>query len=146
MTFVRLLPLSIAAMSSWSLHQLDIKNAFFHGDLAGEVYMEQPTGFVAQGESGLVCRICRSLYGLKQSLEPGLASLAMWYRSSVWLGVHQTILSSIIIHHTSSRECIYLIVYVNDIVMTSNDQDGIRKLKHLFSHFQKKTWGNSSTF
>ncbi|RVW39503.1 Retrovirus-related Pol polyprotein from transposon RE2 [Vitis vinifera] len=63
---VRLL-LSMAAMCSWPLYQLDIKNAFLHGDLAEEVYMEQPPGFVAQGESGLVCRLRRSLYGLKQS-------------------------------------------------------------------------------
>ncbi|RVX06403.1 Retrovirus-related Pol polyprotein from transposon RE1 [Vitis vinifera] len=63
---VRLL-LSMAAMCSWPLYQLDIKNAFLHGDLAEEVYMEQPLGFVAQGESGLVCRLCCSLYGLKQS-------------------------------------------------------------------------------
>ena len=60
--------LSIAAtMCSWSLYQLDIKNVFLHGDLAEEVYMEQPPGFVAQGGSGLVCRLRRSLYGLKQS-------------------------------------------------------------------------------
>ncbi|RVW94848.1 Retrovirus-related Pol polyprotein from transposon TNT 1-94 [Vitis vinifera] len=63
---VRLL-LSMAAMCSWPLYQLDIKNVFLHGDLAEEVYMEQPPGFVAQGESGLVCRLRRSLYGLKQS-------------------------------------------------------------------------------
>ncbi|RVW53512.1 Retrovirus-related Pol polyprotein from transposon RE2 [Vitis vinifera] len=63
---VRLL-LSMAAMRSWPLYQLDIKNVFLHGDLAEEVYMEQPPGFVAQGESGLVCRLHRSLYGLKQS-------------------------------------------------------------------------------
>ena len=47
---------------------MDIKNVFLHGDLEEEVYMEQPLGFVAQGESSsLVCRLRRSLYGLKQS-------------------------------------------------------------------------------
>ena len=59
--------LSMAAMCSWPLFLLDIKNVFLHGDLAEEDYMEQPTGFVAQGESGLVCRLRRSLHGLKQS-------------------------------------------------------------------------------
>ena len=64
--FVRLL-FFMAAMRSWPPYQLDIKNAFLHGDLAEEVYMEQLLGFVAQEESGLVCRLHRSLYGLKQS-------------------------------------------------------------------------------
>ena len=62
--FVHLL-LSVAAMRSWPLFQLDIKNAFFHGDLAEEVYMEQPLGFVTHEESGLVCKLRHSLYGLK---------------------------------------------------------------------------------
>ena len=64
--FVRLL-LSMAAMQSCILYQLDIKNAFLHSDSVEEVHMEQPPGFVAQGKSGLLCRLCRSLYGLKQS-------------------------------------------------------------------------------
>ena len=51
----------MVAMCSWSLYQLDIKNVFLHGDLAKEVYMEQPPSFVAQGESGLMCRLRRSL-------------------------------------------------------------------------------------
>ena len=42
--------ISLAATHGWDLHQLDIKNVFLHGDLAEEVYMEQPHGFVAQGE------------------------------------------------------------------------------------------------
>ena len=57
--------LSMAVMRSWPLFQLDIKNVFLHGDLADEVYMEQLPGFVAQGGSGLVCKLGRSLYGLK---------------------------------------------------------------------------------
>ena len=59
-TFVRFL-LSMVAISSWPLYQLDIKNAFIHGDLVEEVYMKQPPGFIAQGESSLVCRLHRSL-------------------------------------------------------------------------------------
>ena len=66
MTSIRLL-LSMAAMQSWPLYQLDIKNAFRHGDLVDEVYMEQPPGFVAQEQSTLVYRLRHSLYGLKQS-------------------------------------------------------------------------------
>ena len=59
--------LSMASMRSWPLFQLDIKNVFLHGDLTEEVYMEQPPGFVAQGEFSLACKLRCSLYGLKQS-------------------------------------------------------------------------------
>ena len=62
--FVRLL-LFMTAIRSWPLFQLDIKDAFVHVDLADEVYMEQPPGFVAEGESSLVCKLRRSLNGLK---------------------------------------------------------------------------------
>ena len=51
MSSVRLF-LSIAAMHHWPLYQLDMKNVFLHSELQKEIYMEQPPGFVAQGESG----------------------------------------------------------------------------------------------
>ena len=60
--------LSMVAMQSWPLYQLDIKNAFLDDDLAEEIYMEQPSRFVAPRESSLVCKLHCSLYGLKQFL------------------------------------------------------------------------------
>ena len=60
--------ISLAANLGWPLFQLDVKNAFLNGDLKEELYMEQPPRFVAQGESGKVCRLHKAIYGLKQSL------------------------------------------------------------------------------
>ena len=54
---------------------------------------------------------------------------------------------SVFYDHTSTGQCIYLIVYVDDIVITSGDQDAIQKLKqHIFSHFQTKDLGKLKYF
>jgi len=67
MAFVRLF-IAMAALQQWPLYQLDVKNVFLNGDFQKEIYMEQPLGFVAQGESSvLVCHLRKSLYGLKKS-------------------------------------------------------------------------------
>ena len=87
---VRLL-LSMTAMCSWPLYQLDIKNAFLHGDLAKEVYMEQPPGFVTQGESGLVCRLRHSLYGLKQSPRVWFGRFSFIVQEFACFAIQQTI-------------------------------------------------------
>ena len=106
--------------------------------------MEQPPGFVAQGESGLVCKLRRSLYDLIQS-------------PRAWFGCFNSVVHefgmtrstsnhSVFYHHTSLGQCIYLIVYVDDIVIIGSNQDGIWKLKQtLLATFRQKTWGNSST-
>ncbi|RVW45708.1 Retrovirus-related Pol polyprotein from transposon TNT 1-94 [Vitis vinifera] len=103
--FVRLL-LSMVAMRSWPLYQLDIKNAFLHGDLAEEVYMEQPPGFVAQGEFGLVCMLRRSLYGLKQSPRAWFSRFSSVVQEFGMF--HSTTDHSVFYHHNSSGQCIYL--------------------------------------
>ena len=59
--------ISCAVNFGWPLHQMDVKNAFLHGDLQEEVYMEIPPGFANSQTVGKVCRLKKSLYGLKQS-------------------------------------------------------------------------------
>jgi hypothetical protein len=66
MTTIRVI-IVMAAAKGWSLHQMDVSNAFLHGDLQEEVYMEQPPGYVDQTHLNLVCRLKKALYGLKQA-------------------------------------------------------------------------------
>ena len=59
--------LSLAANLDWPLHQLDVKNAFLHGNLDEEVYMDIPPGYTGSAGTKIVCKLERALYGLKQS-------------------------------------------------------------------------------
>eukprot|EP00253_Pinus_taeda_P004795 PITA_04795 len=65
MNSIRLV-LSLAASFEWEVHQMDVKSTFLHGDLHEEIYMEQPPGFI-KTDSSLVCRLKKSLSGLKQA-------------------------------------------------------------------------------
>ena len=65
------LVLSIAVSRGWSLRHLAVQNAFLHGVLEEEVYMRQPPGFEDKNKPSYVCKLDRSLYGLKQPLELG---------------------------------------------------------------------------
>ena len=59
--------ISLAANLDWPLHQFDVKNAFLHGDLEEEVYMDIPPGFVPSTKRSVVCKLKKALYRLKQS-------------------------------------------------------------------------------
>ena len=66
MNIVRII-ISLAAHFGWEMHQFDVKNAFLHGSLEEEVYMEIPPGYGASNGGNKVCRLKKALYGLKQS-------------------------------------------------------------------------------
>jgi hypothetical protein len=60
MTNVRTI-IAMAATKRWLLHQMDVKNVFFHGGLQKEMYMEQQPGYVDQTHPNLVCRLKKVL-------------------------------------------------------------------------------------
>jgi hypothetical protein len=72
LTTIRLI-LGIVAAENLHLEQLDVKTAFLHSDLEEDIYMRQPQGFIVQGKENLVCKLRKSLYGLKQALR-------QWYK------------------------------------------------------------------
>jgi len=87
--------ISCAVNLDWDIYQMDVKNAFLHGDLHEEVYMHIPPGFETSQTNGKVLRLCRSLYGLKQSLELGMTALGNQYSkdaiSKVMLIIHYSL-------------------------------------------------------
>lgn len=96
---------------------------FLNGDLREIVYMEQPPGYVDSRNLNYVCRLNKALYGLKQ------APRAWFQRLSNFL-VHQGFQCSqadtslFVFHHGSCL--LYLLVYVDDIILTGNHEHSIR--------------------
>jgi len=64
LTTIRAL-LSLAASYGLIVHQIDVKTAFLNGDMDEEIYMDQPDRFVVKGQESKVCKLLKSLYGLK---------------------------------------------------------------------------------
>uniref|UniRef100_A0A2N9G004 Reverse transcriptase Ty1/copia-type domain-containing protein n=1 Tax=Fagus sylvatica TaxID=28930 RepID=A0A2N9G004_FAGSY len=113
---VRLI-LSLAVSLNWPLRQLDVKNAFLHGTLKEEVYMAQPQGYIDSTNSHYVCKLHKSIYGLKQAPRA-------WFDSFTTQLLHlgfnaSTTDSSLFIYHHKGVIA-YLLLYVDDIVLTSN--------------------------
>ena len=138
MTSVRFF-IFLATTYNWDLHQLDIKNAFLHGGLLEEVYVEQSPGFVAQGEIGRVCCLRKSLYGLKQSPRAWFCKFNQVVEE---FGMQKSKSYHFIFYRNSSSGIILLVVYVDDIVITGCDAKGISSCKSfLQSQFHTKDLG-----
>jgi hypothetical protein len=130
--------LAIAAVRHWPLHQMDVQNAFLHGDLVEEVYMLPPPGYCRQGEN-VVCRLHKSLYGLKQ------ASRSWFQRFSCAIqeiGFQQSKADYSLFTQVRGDSITVVLLYVDDMVITGNDETTINDLKKfLNSCFKIKDLG-----
>ena len=59
--------LAHAALLDWEIEAMDVKMAYLYGELKEEIYMEQPGGFIVKGQEKKVCKLVKSIYGLKQA-------------------------------------------------------------------------------
>jgi hypothetical protein len=109
--------LSLATSSSWPIHQMDIKNALLHGELAETVNCQQRSGFVDPTNPHLVCRLNKSLYGLKQAPRTWFLRFTTFLKT---LGFVASRIDSsfFILHHGSDTA--YLLLYVDDILLIGN--------------------------
>jgi hypothetical protein len=123
-TTVRVL-LAIAAIKGWHLEQLDVNNAFLHGDLNEEVYMCLPPGMFANSPSK-VCRLHKSLYGLKQASRQWYSKLSSFLIS---IGYSQSQADHSLYIKASPCAFTALLVYVDDIVLAGDSTQEIQFVK-----------------
>ena len=123
------------------LHQMDLRTDFLNGDLVEDVYMSQPIGFEEVGKKHKVCKLQKSIYGLKQ------ASM-QWYLKFdevvIANGFKENIVDQCIYMKVSGSKYIFLVLYVHDILLAANDIDLLVETKQLlFSHFDMKDLGEA---
>ena len=141
MTSIRTL-FAVATVRNWPLWQMDVKNAFLHGDLQETVFMRPPPGYACPPNH--ICRPRKSLYGLKQ------APRAWFEKSRIAILKAQFYQSpndnSMFIRRTG-KGCTVLLLYVDDMIISGNDISGISTLKsYLMRNFKMKDLGPLTYF
>ena len=137
MTTVRAF-LAIAASKNWELHQMDVHNAFLHGDLDEEIYMKLPPGFESSDPS-LVCRLRKSLYGLKQAPRCWFAKLVSALKG---YGFLQSYSDYSLFTYTKGTVQINVLVYVDDLIISGNNSAATGVFKaYLSDCFKMKDLG-----
>ncbi|KAL0407607.1 UNVERIFIED_CONTAM: Retrovirus-related Pol polyprotein from transposon TNT 1-94 [Sesamum radiatum] len=137
---VRLI-LAIVAHLDLELFQMDVKTAFLNGELDEEIYMDQPEGFQEMGQKRKVCRLKRSIYGLKQSSR-------QWYyrfhRAITSMGFTMVEEDHCVYVKRSEKNFMILSLYVDDILLAGNNMELIvATQKWLSSTFEMKDMGEA---
>ncbi|KAL0379126.1 UNVERIFIED_CONTAM: Retrovirus-related Pol polyprotein from transposon RE1 [Sesamum radiatum] len=138
---VRLL-LTVAAARGWAIHQLDVNNAFLHGRLDEEIFMHPPEGY--QVPVGSVCRLTRSLYGLKQASRQWNQEFTTRLQR---YGFTQSCHDHCLFTMGSDHQFIALLIYVDDVLVVSPSLDLIASVKqYLHRLFTIKDLGTARYF
>ncbi|KAM0058456.1 putative RNA-directed DNA polymerase [Helianthus debilis subsp. tardiflorus] len=118
--------LAVATKRDWFIHQLDVNNAFLHGDLEEEVYMKIPQGFLKENENR-VCRLRKSLYGLKQASRN-------WYqkftKALIGFGFSTSKADHSLFLYKDKDAFIAILIYVDDVIMVGNNLIKIQDIKN----------------
>ena len=143
MNSIRVL-LSLAVNQDWKLHQMDVKNAFLQGELEEEVYMKLPEGIKGNYSTNQVCRLKKAIYGLKQSPRAWYAKLS---HALLNIGFIKSDADNSLFTLQRETGMTCLIVYVDDIIITGSDLEGIERIKsHLKMKFDVKDLGELKYF
>ena len=138
------LVLSLAVSRGWSLHQLDVNNAFLQGHLSEDVYMSQPPGFIDPDYPTYVCKLRKAIYGLKQAPRAWYHELRQFLITS---GFENSYADTSLFVLKTGGHLMYLFVYVDDIIITGDNDDMVRRFVHLLSQqFSLKDLGKLSYF
>lgn len=135
--------LGLVAANDLELYHLDIKTAFLNGDLEETIYMQQPPGY-EEGRPGVVCRLHKALYGLRQAprawhlkLKDVLEELG-YKASDADPGLYVQI---------NKEHNVYVLVYVDDILVIAKDQTTANQVKTaLMSVFDTRDLGDATYF
>ena len=111
--------LSIAVAFDIEMEQRDVKTSFLHGDLEEEIYMKHPEGFVVKGKKELVCRLRKSLYGLKQSPRTSYKKFDTYM---LRLGFTRRKVGYCVYFKLIGDCLIYLVLYVDDMLLIGDDK------------------------
>ena len=122
--------IAIAAKNGLKLHQMDVKTAFLNGELTEEIFLKQPEGFVEKGFEDYVCKLKRSIYGLKQSARCWNVELDKKLKD---MGFKQCISDPCIyIKDTEEGYCL-IAVYVDDLIVGGENDKNIEYTKKTIS-------------